>query len=140
MLILCLAIEIPNHSALSTSGKCCRRPDFGGHSSPKVLDLKEERSGLALSAQAKIVLPLFIFTGGKGKKLPSTIILVSSASSRRAADSGSSGSSNSPLGMDQTPSSFLVKNGPPGCTSNTSRLLSEYLYSNMPALFFAISL
>jgi hypothetical protein len=44
------------------------------------------------------------------------------------------------LGMDQTPSSFLVKNGPPGCTSNTSRLLSEYLYSNMPALFFAISL
>src|SRR5262249_13966007 len=59
-------------------------------------------------------------TAPSGRKGPSGVSPVSSVSSRRAALSGSSPASISPLGMVHAPRSFLAKNGPPGCTSSTS--------------------
>src|SRR5207249_1373635 len=59
--------------------------------------------------------------------------------SRCAAASGSSPAGNSPLGIDQAPSSFFAQNGPPGCTRSTSGSPSLRRNIRRPALVFAIS-
>ena len=68
-------------------------------------------------------------SSSSGSRVP-----VSSSNSRSAHARGSSSGSYSPLGIDHTPRSFLAQNGPPGCTSSTSRPPSPTRYSTMPAL------
>src|SRR5262249_53661297 len=51
---------------------------------------------------------------------PSSAMPVSSVNSRRAAASGSSPESSSPLAIDQAPRSFFAQKGPPGCTRKNS--------------------
>src|SRR5262245_54089640 len=65
---------------------------------------------------------------------------VSSANSRLAASSGTSSGSNSPLGIDQAPRSFLAQKGPPICATRTSTIPRRRRYINIPALFLAILL
>ncbi len=108
--------SIPNHAARSTSGNSRVFPDRGGHSIEKVLLRNPDGSKSAWIAQANTVLPPGCLSGCKGTNVPSGVAPVSSSTSRRAAVSGSSASSNSPLGIDQAASSFFAQNGPPGCT------------------------
>src|SRR5579862_8793828 len=89
------------------------------------------------TAQAWTTLPLFCRTGVSCRKSPSTVMPVSSASSRLAAASGSSSELISPFGMDQAPSSLCAQNGPPGWTRNTSSIPSRWRNINTPALVAA---
>jgi hypothetical protein len=67
-------------------------------------------------------------------KFPEMSVPVSSLNSLFAAVRASSVSSNSPLGMDQEPRSFLAQKGPPGWTRKNSGLF-KMRYNKMPALF-----
>jgi hypothetical protein len=109
-----LADSTPNHAALSTSGNCCCCPDFGGHSIENRLLFSLAGSKSEHRAHANTSLPLGCLSGSNGRKSPAGGMPISSSNSRLAADSGSSSSANSPLGIDHEPSSFFAQNGPPG--------------------------
>src|SRR5206468_7080038 len=85
------------------------------------------------TAHACTTFPLGCLSGVSGTKSPSATKPVSSVNSRLAAASGSSPGSNSPLGIDQAPSSFLAQKGPPGCTRKTSRTPAFLRYNSSPA-------
>ena len=53
---------------------------------------------------------------------------------RTATLKGSSDSEYSPFGSDQAPRSFFAQNGPPGCTSSTSKPAGDRRYMRIPAL------
>ena len=112
----------PNHAARSTSGNSRIRPDRGGHSIVKVLDVTASASMSPSSAHAVTTLPLFWRTSPR-----STSVTVGEPVSRaprrtRAArrPAGPRRRSYSPFGIDQAPMSFFAQNGPPGWTSSTS--------------------
>jgi hypothetical protein len=117
--ILFIASVIENQLARSTSEKLACFPDFGGHSSKKVLLTKLAESKSLSIAHATIILPPGCLKVPNSRNLPSAIIPVSSRSSLLAATSGSSDSSYKPFGIDHEPSSFFAQKGPPGWTNKS---------------------
>src|SRR5690606_16173350 len=87
------------------------------------------------TAQTLSRLPLGSLNSPSATNSPVTLVPTSSANSRCAASSGSSPSSNRPLGIDQAPSSFFAQNGPPGWTRKISTAMSRRRNSSSPALF-----
>src|SRR5262245_7993735 len=134
--IFSCAISGENHCARSTSGKLALRPLFGGHSNSNVFDLRVAGSKSPSSAKAVTTLRPGCVTSPSGRSSPRGRIPVSSSNSRSATSSGFSASEYSPFGIDQAPRSFLAQNGPPGCTSRSSRPCAPRRYIRMPALRF----
>src|SRR6185369_13239834 len=138
-MILRRASSSESHSMRSISGKSCLRPDRGGHSISKVLELSRAGSQSPVKAQAKMRFPLFWTISPSGRKGGVTAKPVSSVNSRWAAARASSGGRYSPFGMVQAPSSLPRQNGPPGWASSTCMLPSPLRrYMSNPALFFGI--
>src|SRR5580704_10242789 len=98
-----------NHAPRSTSGNSRIVPDFGGHSSAKLLLRSCAGSSSPGAAQAQMTLPLALLMGLSGTNGPLTENPVSSVNSRCAAANGSSPGAHSPLGMDQAPSSLRAQ-------------------------------
>ena len=93
------ASAIPNQAARSMSGKVRRRPERDGHSISKVLLRMSAGSQSPSMAQALTTLPPGCNASPSGKKSPSGRYPISSANSRRAADSGASSAPIRPFGM-----------------------------------------
>jgi len=126
------AVATSNHPARSTSGNS--RP-----LNVNVLLLTSAASQSPRTAHACTTFPLGWTSGERGMgSPPGAESPVSSVNSRRAAASGSSSGANSPLGIDQAPSSLCAQNGPPGCTRNTSSLPAMSRNSSSPALVLGI--
>ena len=85
------------------------------------------------SAKATSCLALDRRNAPSGSNAPSGTAPTSSENSRRAAASRSSPGSIRPLGMDQAAASFPAQNGPPGCTSSSSRPDGRARCSRIPA-------
>ena len=94
-MIFFFASKSENHWALSTSGKVCFLPVFGGHSISNELLLIIRTSRSWFKAHAYTHLPVFCFMGVSSMKFPDSLVLVSSSNYRIAADLGFSFSSNS---------------------------------------------
>ncbi len=105
----------------SSSGNSCCRPDLGGHSTVKVLLTAAAASRSPSTAQTRTCLPPDWATVPRSISSPSgTGWPVSSPNSRRAASTGASSGSCSPLGSDQACSCLRAQNGPPRCPTSTS--------------------
>ena len=119
-----------NHAPRSTSGISMVRPLRGGQEISQVLLTSCAGSTSCCTAHAWTCFPLRSRTGDSSSNVASggTAKPVSSVNSRRAAASSSSSPSSSPLGIPQLPRSLRAKNGPPGCTRNTSRCASSPAY------------
>src|SRR5438477_2552109 len=118
--ILRRAVSSGKNSARSISGNSFNFPERGGHSISKRFDFSSTCSGKSPStAQACTVLPPFCLIEPSGIQFLEGLIPSSSSTSIRARVNKSSLGPASPFGIVHTPSSFLAKNGPPGCASRT---------------------
>src|ERR1700733_9723080 len=109
----CFASSKENQRPLSISGISRRRPERGGHSISHVLLFRFAGSQSPSNAHAATHFPLFCLIVPRSRNDPAALKPVSSSNSRRAAASGFSSSSYSPLGMVHAPSFFLAQMGPP---------------------------
>src|SRR5205823_14576469 len=104
----------------SISGNSFNCPERGGHSIWNLFERNSNDSGKSpLTAQACTVFPPFCLIEPSGIQFPEGLIPSSSSTSIRARVIKSSLGPASPFGIVHTPSSFLVKNGLPGCASRT---------------------
>src|SRR4051794_29731007 len=113
------ASAIVIHRASAASGKRCRRPLRGGHSSSNSMLLIAAGSRSPSTAKASTCLPPAWRTVASGNGTAVTLVPVSSSNSRSAASAGASPGSTMPLGIIHAPASLPRQNGPPGLISRT---------------------
>ena len=132
-------LKLPHFAPRAKRAISIRLPDRGGHSSWSVLLVMCAASRSPSSDHARTSFPDFWRTSPRSVASPRGAAVPSSSSnSRRAAASGSSPGSYSPLGTDQAPASRRAQIGPPGWTSSTSTSPSRSRCRRMPALLLGI--
>src|SRR4051794_29981100 len=126
-----------HHSTRSTSGNSASFPDRGGHCMLNIPGTTVAGSRSLSAAHTDRRLPDGCFASPRGTRESSPTgngTPSSSSHSRTAASRGCSGSTYSPFGTDQAPSSFPVQNGPPMCAISTCTPTSVLRHSRIPAL------
>src|SRR3954453_17420376 len=122
------------HCASATSGKLCRRPLRGGHSTSNVFERMPAGSRSPSAAKASTLLPPAWRTVARGNGTALRRVPVSSSNSRSAASTGASPVSTMPFGIIHAPASLFFQNGPPGLISRTCAAPSRSRNRRMPAL------